>query len=284
MARGRLGRRRGLSRGDLAGGRALGADVRPWEATRSPGPSLLREVRDLTGVVPAVRPRCGARAQREGTSTARRPGSPGGSRRAGASRPRSSRTPGRSRRSTGSPRLSRACGSDARLHSCRLPYGRWGSACGCRWCARAANWSRPGRSRGTGLRCRLGPRRCPPDSPCPELPAVPTAELISRLPPGKARRDGHRKAGTGRGRRRHRRYGLRVPGSPARRIGPEGRAEEKAGGRVLRPALARGHGRGAPGTGSCASGTRGPMGCPGGTLPSGARWTGRAGTGPRRPR
>ncbi|MDQ0930695.1 glycosyltransferase [Streptomyces turgidiscabies] len=36
--------------------RALGADVRPWHATRAPGPSLVGEVRRLGRVVGAVRP------------------------------------------------------------------------------------------------------------------------------------------------------------------------------------------------------------------------------------
>ncbi|MFI8227474.1 glycosyltransferase [Streptomyces sp. NPDC085900] len=36
--------------------RALGADVRPWEATRSPGPTLVREVRRLARVIEDVRP------------------------------------------------------------------------------------------------------------------------------------------------------------------------------------------------------------------------------------
>ncbi|MFJ6387420.1 glycosyltransferase [Streptomyces sp. NPDC091972] len=36
--------------------RALGADVRRWEATRSPGPALVREVRRLARVVEEVRP------------------------------------------------------------------------------------------------------------------------------------------------------------------------------------------------------------------------------------
>ncbi|WP_407697330.1 glycosyltransferase, partial [Streptomyces kebangsaanensis] len=36
--------------------RALGADVRHWEATRSPGPSLVREVRHLARLVDEVRP------------------------------------------------------------------------------------------------------------------------------------------------------------------------------------------------------------------------------------
>ncbi|NEC85573.1 glycosyltransferase [Streptomyces sp. SID12501] len=43
--------------GDLAARlRALGADVHPWHATRSPGPSLVGEVRRLRRVVGAVRP------------------------------------------------------------------------------------------------------------------------------------------------------------------------------------------------------------------------------------
>ncbi|MDH6623496.1 glycosyltransferase involved in cell wall biosynthesis [Streptomyces sp. LBL] len=43
--------------GALATGlRTLGADVRHWHATRSPGASLVREVRDLTGLVDEVRP------------------------------------------------------------------------------------------------------------------------------------------------------------------------------------------------------------------------------------
>ncbi|MGW3098898.1 glycosyltransferase [Streptomyces sp. NPDC001102] len=36
--------------------RALGADVRPWEATRSPGPALVGEVRRLARVIEDVRP------------------------------------------------------------------------------------------------------------------------------------------------------------------------------------------------------------------------------------
>ncbi|GHF68095.1 glycosyltransferase [Streptomyces griseosporeus] len=36
--------------------RRLGADVRPWRATRSPGPSLAGEVRRLAGIVADVRP------------------------------------------------------------------------------------------------------------------------------------------------------------------------------------------------------------------------------------
>ncbi|MGW0336817.1 glycosyltransferase [Streptomyces sp. NPDC003011] len=36
--------------------RALGADVRHWEATRSPGPALVREVRRLAQVIENVRP------------------------------------------------------------------------------------------------------------------------------------------------------------------------------------------------------------------------------------
>lgn len=36
--------------------RALGADVRPWHATRAPGPSIVGEVRRLRRVVGAVRP------------------------------------------------------------------------------------------------------------------------------------------------------------------------------------------------------------------------------------
>lgn len=36
--------------------RALGADVRPWQATRSPGPSLFQEVRRLSRVIDRVRP------------------------------------------------------------------------------------------------------------------------------------------------------------------------------------------------------------------------------------
>ncbi|MET8943900.1 glycosyltransferase [Streptomyces sp. NPDC004542] len=36
--------------------RALGADVRHWQATRSPGPSLLREVRHLARLIDEVRP------------------------------------------------------------------------------------------------------------------------------------------------------------------------------------------------------------------------------------
>ncbi|WP_371580188.1 glycosyltransferase [Streptomyces sp. NBC_01314] len=36
--------------------RRLGADVRHWHATRSPGPSLVREVRHLTQVIDEVRP------------------------------------------------------------------------------------------------------------------------------------------------------------------------------------------------------------------------------------
>jgi hypothetical protein len=35
--------------------RALGADVRPWHATRAPGPSIVGEVRRLRRVVGAVR-------------------------------------------------------------------------------------------------------------------------------------------------------------------------------------------------------------------------------------
>ena len=43
--------------GSLAdGARALGADVRRWEATRSPGPALVSEVRRLARVVEEVRP------------------------------------------------------------------------------------------------------------------------------------------------------------------------------------------------------------------------------------
>jgi glycosyltransferase involved in cell wall biosynthesis len=43
--------------GSLADGvRALGADVRLWEATRSPGPALVSEVRRLARVVEEVRP------------------------------------------------------------------------------------------------------------------------------------------------------------------------------------------------------------------------------------
>ncbi|WP_327403982.1 glycosyltransferase [Streptomyces sp. NBC_01288] len=43
--------------GSLADGvRALGADVRRWEATRSPGPALVSEVRRLARVVAEVRP------------------------------------------------------------------------------------------------------------------------------------------------------------------------------------------------------------------------------------
>ncbi|MET8897167.1 glycosyltransferase family 4 protein [Streptomyces albogriseolus] len=36
--------------------RSLGAHVRTWEATRSPGPSLMREVRQLAGIVGHLRP------------------------------------------------------------------------------------------------------------------------------------------------------------------------------------------------------------------------------------
>ncbi|GAA0921674.1 glycosyltransferase [Streptomyces thermoalcalitolerans] len=36
--------------------RALGADVRPWRATRSPGPSLAREVRHVARLIDEVRP------------------------------------------------------------------------------------------------------------------------------------------------------------------------------------------------------------------------------------
>ncbi len=36
--------------------RSLGAHVRPWEATRSPGPSLVREVRQLADAIGSVRP------------------------------------------------------------------------------------------------------------------------------------------------------------------------------------------------------------------------------------
>ncbi|MEU5466040.1 glycosyltransferase [Streptomyces althioticus] len=39
-----------------AGLRSLGAHVRTWEATRSPGPSLVREVRQLTDVLDDLRP------------------------------------------------------------------------------------------------------------------------------------------------------------------------------------------------------------------------------------
>lgn len=36
--------------------RALGADVRDWQATRSPGPALLQEVRGISRLIDAVRP------------------------------------------------------------------------------------------------------------------------------------------------------------------------------------------------------------------------------------
>ncbi|MEU7319818.1 glycosyltransferase [Streptomyces griseoviridis] len=39
-----------------AGLRSLGAEVRPWRATRSPGPTLVREVRRLGRIVAEVRP------------------------------------------------------------------------------------------------------------------------------------------------------------------------------------------------------------------------------------
>ncbi|OSC54581.1 glycosyltransferase family 1 protein, partial [Streptomyces sp. 4F] len=43
--------------GALAGElRSLGADVRHWPATRSPGPALAREVRRLARVIADVRP------------------------------------------------------------------------------------------------------------------------------------------------------------------------------------------------------------------------------------
>lgn len=39
-----------------AAARSVGADVRPWHATRSPGPTLVREVRRLARVIEDVRP------------------------------------------------------------------------------------------------------------------------------------------------------------------------------------------------------------------------------------